>query len=157
MAFPEGAHSAEIWTLARRHSHEVHPVAAAPRDLPRRINLLAVGIKQQSHHHPRIVGRLSADVRLRTHDRRQIQRRLDKLPDNPSRMAFRNKVVERRKHEKNLACVPVAKGLAGHPECCPEIIALNPYLINHMNLPGTYFSDRYLVAKSKSRGNPSRV
>ena len=52
----------------------------------------------------------------------QIQRLLDKLPDDPRRMVLRNEVVDRRRQEKHLIDAPVAKGFAGHSESLPMLI-----------------------------------
>src|SRR3981189_2536476 len=52
MPLAELADRAEVRTLHPRYCRKIQPLRAAPRDLARRVDPLAVRIKQQRHHHP---------------------------------------------------------------------------------------------------------
>src|SRR5580700_972926 len=75
------ADRAEIRVAQPSHRHKVDALLAGPINPPRRVDPLAVGIKQKCRHHPRMVGRITPLLVVLRENRPQIQSLANRLPD----------------------------------------------------------------------------
>ena len=114
VATPEGGHGAEVRPLHAGHRHEVHALFAAARDPPRRVDAAAIGVKQQRHHHPRVVGRVAALLVERGKDGGEVQRLAHGVADEVREVPGRHQLARRGRQQPTLIHIPRAKGLR-HP------------------------------------------
>jgi hypothetical protein len=114
MPLAELANRAEVRMLHPRHRRKIQPLLAASSDPPRRVDTLTVRIKQQRHHHARMIGRKAALPVVAIHDRRQVQTGPNRVADKVGHVPGRHQILDRRRQQPNLINVPWTKCFA-HP------------------------------------------
>src|SRR5580692_7364197 len=135
------ADRAEIRVAQPRHRHKVDALVAGPIDPPRRVDPLAVGIKQKCRHHPRMVGRITPLLVVLRENRPQIQSLANRLPDQVRNVPERHKVLHRGRKQPHLIHVPRAKNLAHTvqrielPAPCPLRFLLLPRQAPRASVP----------------------
>src|ERR1700726_1947887 len=127
------ADRAESRVAQPRHRHKVDALVAGPIDPPRRVDPLAVGIKQKCRHHPRMVGRITPLLVVLRENRLQIQSLTNRLPDQVCNEPGRHKVLHRGRKQPHLIHVPRAKNLA---HTVQRIELLAPCPLRFLLLPG---------------------
>src|SRR5580692_10242272 len=127
------ADRAEIRVAQPSHRHKVDALLAGPINPPRRVDPLAVGIKQKCRHHPRMVGRITPLLVVLRENRPQIQSLANRLPDQVCNVPRRHKVLHRRRKQPHLIHVPRAKNLA---HTLQRIELLAPCPLRFLLLPG---------------------
>jgi len=121
VALAEIADRAEIRPVQGGHCLKVEPLLAAPRDLARGVDAAAIGVEQQRHHHPRMIGRRSALLAIAGHDRRQVEPVAHHLAHKMRQMAGRHKILHRRRRQPNLIYIPRTKRLAHTISCSRHV------------------------------------
>src|ERR1700719_3508272 len=133
MSLAKLADRAEIRVAQPRHRHKVDALVAGPINPPRRVDPLAVGIKQKCRHHPRMVGRITPLLVVLRENRPQIQSLANRLPDQVCNVPRRHKVLHRGRKQPHLIHVPRAKNLA---HTLQRIELLAPCPLRFLLLPG---------------------
>jgi hypothetical protein len=95
-----------------RDSLKVQPFLAGAGDPARRVDALAVSVKQQSNHHGRVIRWKASQLRIDRDDPREIEFAADKIANQMRRMSRRNEVMHRWWQQPRVVNSPWAKGLA---------------------------------------------
>jgi hypothetical protein len=103
-----------IGPLLRRQHAERHILFARPLDLPRRARPARVRVKQQRHHHRRVIGRPAAPVPPVGGIKAVEIHLADSLQDEPREMAVWQPFPHIRRHQKRLLAITRDKALAHH-------------------------------------------
>lgn len=118
--------------------HQGQTLPAAPLDLARAGDPLPVGVEQGHRHHPGIVGRLPAILRVGVQDRAQVQL-LEQVPQEHGQMSVPQVVALRGRQQPRLIRVPRAKQPGRTPApsrcrrraCRPHLYADHGTLLRH--------------------------
>jgi hypothetical protein len=110
MPFAKLADGAEIQTTLCRHRHKIDTLLTSPRNRPRQIHALALGIQQQRCH--RMIERIAPLLIARRGNRPQVQAVANRLSDKVCNVLCRHKVLHRGSKQPHLIHVPGTKSLA---------------------------------------------
>src|SRR5439155_9944279 len=112
MPLAEFADRPKIRVTEPGHRHKIDTLVAGPINPPRRVDPLAVRIKQKRRHHPGMVRRITPLLIVFRENRLQIQSLANRLPDQVRDVPWRHKVLHRSRKEPHVIHVPGTKDLA---------------------------------------------
>jgi hypothetical protein len=111
VASAELADGAEVRPVQRRHRLEVEALLAGAGDPPRRVDAPAVGVEQQRHHHPRVVRRIAAGLRVGRQDGGEVEFLGHDVADQMRRMTRRHELLHRGRQQPDLIDLPGPEAL----------------------------------------------
>jgi hypothetical protein len=101
-----------IRPLVRRHNPEGNVFDARPLDHPRRPDPTRVGVKQQRHHHRRLISRPAAAIAAISRVEPLEVHLLDRRQHEPRQMVLRQPLAHIRRHQKRLLTITRDEALA---------------------------------------------
>ena len=112
MALAEVGDGAKIRRIEPDNAHEVDPFPRRLGDPARRVDAVAIGIKQQRRHHRRVKRRLPALARVSGFNCAKIEMLDHQRQDKASQVALADKVLHARRQQQRLIDRPRAESLA---------------------------------------------
>ena len=109
---------AKIRRVKADHAHEVDPLTRRLGDPPRRVDAVAIGVKQQRRHHRRIKRRLPALAPVGSLDLPKVKMIEDQPNDKARQVVRADKVLHARRKQQRFGNLPGAECLA-HPQQNP--------------------------------------
>jgi hypothetical protein len=106
---------AKIRRVKADYAHEVDPLARSFGDPPRRVDAVAIGVKQQRRHHHGIKRRLSALAPVASLDLPKVKMIEHKRQNKPSQVVLADKILHARRQQQRLIDRPRAESLAHNP------------------------------------------
>ena len=108
MALAEVRDGAKIRRIESDNAHEVDPLARRLGDPARRVDAIAIGIKQQRRHHRRAKRRLSALARVSRSDLTKLEMLEHKRQNKAGQVVLADKVLHARRQQQRLIDRPPA-------------------------------------------------
>ena len=135
---------AKIRRVKADHAHEVDPLARRLGDPPRRVDAVAIGVKQQRRHHRRIKRRLPELAPVGSLDLPKVKMIEDQPNDKARQVVRADKILHARRKQQRFGNLPGAECLA-HPQAesdSPNPRQQNPLLSRQA--PSFMFSHKHL-------------
>ena len=112
VALAEVRDGAKIRRIEPDNAHEVDPLARRLGDPARRVDAIAIGIKQERRHHRRVKRRLSALARVSRFDLTKLEMLEHKRQNKAGQVVLADKVLHARRQQQWLIDRPPAESLA---------------------------------------------
>ena len=112
MALAEVGDSAKIRRIEPDNAHEVDPLARRLGDPARRVDAIAIGIKQQRRHHRRVKRRLPTLARVNRFDLTKLEMLEHKRQNEAGQVVLADKVLHAHRQQQRLIDRPPAECLA---------------------------------------------
>src|SRR5450631_1398792 len=158
MPLAEVVDGTKIRRIERHNHHKIVPLAAGPRDSPRRIQPTRIAVQQKRHHHPRVKRRLPKPAHIAARDLLEIEALPHQLNNKPRDMAFRYEVLHIRRQKQRLIDIPGAKIFAHGPKLNQTRSELNSdYSDGLLETPTNSLNPFWISRVDASQRSPSSV